>query len=111
METPFEHQPYRLILNKWDSKDLFAAASAIRALRDTRGWETVLDLMGQVREGHEAQLIFGQATDDATVSRLRGVVAGLKGAEVAADAVLLAAEQVQAKLENEQSGQTAGAER
>lgn len=110
VETDFAHTPYRAQMNKWPSERLFAAASAVRELQDSPGWAVVLELMEGVREDHEAQLIFGQAVDDATVSRLRGAVAGLKSAEVAAEAVLKAAQDVEQDL-NEKSRQTAGAER
>lgn len=103
-----QHTPFLGHIEAWESEPLFEAQRAVRTLVDSPGWDVVCELIDAGRENAEARLKYGSVpASTAEYAKALGFVTGLESLEAAAEAVLLAAERRQKRLEAETGNETA----
>lgn len=87
-------------LKHWTSEELQLAAKDMEALRETRGWQTVVELLTEAHQAALTRLIRGTAKTDAAVyAKELGMLDGITLAADAVETILAVAKAARAEAD------------
>lgn len=108
MGRDLKYEPYVAHLRGWESERVIAAKEAIEGLLAHPGWDVLTGLLEDARDASQARLRYGGVLEQAEYAKALGHLLGLEGPELAAQAVVLYAKQVEEELKA--NAETAGVE-